>query len=218
MKKRVIVISLIVASIIFAVVMLSVHRIEEVNDSLYSSTQSEADASTQGSQTSSDIAQFDYSLGDSIDISGKTSNKKTASEGVAVQFDNFRIVNTSDIMDEYPDWMPLFGPSGNKYEDPKYAFVDMTLTNSGQEASSVPWFKLEAGSWSTVVTPNELYLLNGYGQGDEFMVGPGESKTFCAVYELWEPTFSKDQWKDVYNLEYQLVLVDYPTEIAVRCR
>ncbi len=217
MKKRVIVISFLVVSVVFAVVLFSVYRIEEVNKNLHSSTQSEADALTGGSRDSSDIVQFDHSLGDSIDISGKTSNKKTASEGVTVEFDNFRIVDTSDIMDKYPDWMPLFGPSGNKYEDPKYAVVDMTLTNSGQEASLVPWFKLEAGSWSTIVAPNEVYLLNDYSQGDEFMVGPGESKTLYAVYELWEPTFSKDQWKDVYNLEYQLVLVDYPTKIAVRC-
>lgn len=198
--------------IIFSFCIFSYTRIESVNENLHPE---ESDYAVAHQEESSKTNTVEYHLGDKVDMSGVKQPKGTIPQGVKYTFSNALIKTENDLSMEYDGWATLFGPSGNKYDDPMYLELDMKIENDSNEAFYPIWFKAESHPWSTVLDPNATYLENHTEDREYFLVNPGETKIFIISYQLWEPVFSDGQWEEVRSLPYSLTYLDYPIKIIV---
>ncbi|MDR0515288.1 MAG: hypothetical protein LBG81_09060 [Coriobacteriaceae bacterium] len=224
MKKHKALMFLAAGLVVLVVVVASAFRISQVNSIQYGEAPGGSRETEDGS-----VLRHLYRIGEQIDLSGYEADKKKAPQGYMVTYDSHQIVEADDIQSEFPDWAPYYSSATEKYDPEKYLKVRMTVTNNSEEEASPLWFRLESTSWSTIVNPQLTALMNGASgmsgaqkeTGEEsaahgsLTVPPHESRTFTVVYSLWEPTFSEQQWQNVYDLPYSLVLLDYPDKLIV---
>jgi hypothetical protein len=196
--------------LIFTFYLIRVNYVNaDVSNIAAASAQNKPSTPTESSPTA------EYSLGEPIDISGLTMNKRTAPEGVSITFSNSTLMTVDDIYAIYPDWS-LTSSNLTRYNKPEFLVVDATFHNAGVEESPILWFKLTSSSWSTIIDPNDTRMFNGDDHIEQYKIQPGEDKTVKAVYMIQKDTMSKEQWDHVNSISFDAVLLDYPEQVSVR--
>ncbi|WP_251230853.1 hypothetical protein [Adlercreutzia aquisgranensis] len=197
---------------------LSFARVQQVNKEVRDLVvQRQTEGREETSRSEGSIAETErrtFQLGESVDLSGIKPDKKVLPQGVSIEISNPRFYGERELMELHDGWVPL-GSVDRESNRAQYLMVDLLLKNESSEEVSLPPIYLKSGVWKSIYSPSNIFYFNDLEAGATISVLPGESKSYVLVYDIPSNVLDNVASRQARDLPFELVMLDYPTEIVI---
>ncbi|MDD2362656.1 MAG: hypothetical protein PHH84_06850 [Oscillospiraceae bacterium] len=137
--------------------------------------------------------------------------------GGLVTINQWKLATPADIREIYPEFMtdkdPVNAPAPE--DQLKILLVTVTVTNESNEDIVVPLYTASAvsGTWSNGIDQFLFQSINSPDASLSCQVATGESQIVILPYKIASSMMLHNDWIDVGNLPYEVILETYPQKI-----